>query len=142
MGELTSAIVLGGLFFSVLISSTTLCAACFAYNRLAQATPPLDVPIPSPRKAIGISVLSILVVYGIQFILGLLKLVMSAASKQIDLPMYFCIAIASFFTTAVLISWLLPTSPRRAILVALLQTAMQIVVAVLFAGILTVVAAR
>jgi len=90
----------------------------------------MSVPEPTPRKAIGISILAVLVDCGIRFILDCCRLGLAADSRAGQVQLSLLAAPLCLLAMAVLTSQLLPTTPRRAILVTLLQAAMEIVVVV------------
>jgi len=130
MSDITVGMLLLAAFFSVALGAATLWAACRVYNRLARSDGQFSVAEPTPGKAIGIAVLTVMVCWGIEFILEQCNIGPYSSDRATLIQMHLASAVFQFLVMAVLVSLLLPTTPRRAILVVLLQIAMEIVVVV------------
>jgi hypothetical protein len=126
MVELMVASLLG-----VLIGSVTLWAAARLYNRLARSDGQFVVPEPTPRKAMGITIVVILSGYGTQFALECWDNRANCTIFTDRIQLHMAAVALSLVVSAILVSVLLPTTARRAILVVLLQTAMEIMIVVL-----------
>ena len=122
--------MLAAMLVAILIGALTLWGACRVYNRLARSDGLCVIPEPKPRKALGITVLLMLLDGGAKIVLGLCAGSLDRGSRTSQIQLSLAAAVFSFLASAVLVSLLLPTTPRRAILVVLLQIAMEVVVVV------------
>jgi hypothetical protein len=129
MGDNAGVVVLAETLFAVLIGGVTFWVACWAYNRLVGADSHGTVPLPTPRMAIGITVLLLIIDGLANVILGFCSDYLCGATRENHLQVVLGAGAVTFLAGAILASLLLPTTPRRAILVVLLQLAMEIVIA-------------
>jgi hypothetical protein len=134
MEDMIGIKLIASLLVGVLVGATTLWAAVHLYNRLASSDGQLVVPEPSPRKAIGITILLILLSCGIQLVLECFSPGADLHKISDQIPMHLASAMISFLGSVILVSLFLPTTPRRAILVVLLQVAMEIVIVFVLLG--------
>ncbi len=137
MGNIAGVMLLGSILVAMLIGAVTLWSACHVYNRLARSDGQLVIPEPTPRKALGITALLMLLDWGAKTGLELFAGSLHGDSRSIQIQVHLLAAVFSFVAAAVLVSLLLPTSPRPAILVVLLQIAMEIVIVVVLVGVIT-----
>ena len=135
MDNIASVMLLGSILVAMLIGAVTLWGACRVYNRLARSDGQLVIPEPTPRKALGITALLMLLDWGVKIVLELFAGSLHGDSRSSQILVHLVAAAFGFLMSAVLVSLLLPTTARRAILVVLLQIAMEILIVVALLGV-------
>lgn len=144
MNDTSGVMLLAEALFAVVIGAVTFWGSCWTYSRLVGVNGPRAVPLPTPRLAIGITVLLLVIDGGANLVLRFCSEYLRGASRESEVQVLLATGAVNLLAAAVLASLFLPTTPRRAILIVLLQMAIEIVVgtAIWIAAAIAVVVCR
>ncbi|MCA8993908.1 MAG: hypothetical protein KDA69_09250 [Planctomycetaceae bacterium] len=126
VGVLLGFLILGSI--RVLLGTFTLRAACGLLNRIS----PNSVPEPKFGSAFGIALVRFLLNVALGFGIGLARGIQAEGEpQQLMVGLFLILAAIGFMIGTAIISRMLPTNTRRALLVALLEMAIVVPIAII-----------